>query len=94
MPFKAKEVPRSVKESRLLHMQAETEARKLVARHAAQEKLERVNSAFAQAQGRVAGAMEAARSPFVGTVDENIMCMSRNCTCCNLWRAGLCRRTR
>jgi hypothetical protein len=56
-------------------MQADLEARKAEAQRTAREKLEKVNECFAQGQGRIASAMEAANAPFVGTVDENIMCM-------------------
>jgi hypothetical protein len=72
--FKAKEVPRSVHHQRIPQMQAELEARKAAARHTAKEKLEKVNAGFARDQGRIASAMEAASAPFIGTVDENIMC--------------------
>jgi hypothetical protein len=73
--FKAKEVPAHVKEKRLLTMLEKQEQRKQIAREEAQKKLESVNEEFAKKQGRVANSMALAMQPFVGTVEDNIMCM-------------------
>jgi hypothetical protein len=72
--FKAKQVPAHVKEQRLLGLLEATEKRKEAAREQAQRKLAAINEEFAAKQGRVAGAQQAAMQPFVGTVEDNIMC--------------------
>lgn len=85
--FKAKEVPKHVKQQRLLSILEETEQRKAAARAQAQKKLESINNEFEQSLSRVAGAMSAAMQPFVGTIEDNIMCMYRPktlaCTVCS-----------
>lgn len=49
--------------------------RKEEARAQAHKKLSEVNKEFERKQGRVAKAMTAATQPFIGTVEDNIMCM-------------------
>lgn len=73
--FKAKEVPKHVKQQRFLSILMETEQRKAVARQKAKQKLDVINDEFERSLGRVAGAMSAAMQPFVGTIEDNIMCM-------------------
>jgi hypothetical protein len=80
--FKAKEVPRSVYQQRFMLLQAAAAERAATARMEAQAKLEKVNREFGEKQGRVADAMAAASSPFVGTVEDNIMCaLPQPCVC-------------
>lgn len=72
--FKAKEVPKHVKEHRFWSMLEEKEQRRAVAKQKAQQKLDSVNAGFEKSLGRVAGAMTVAMQPFVGTIEDNIMC--------------------
>lgn len=72
-----------MRESRLVGMLEKQQQRKEVAREEAHKKLNSVNEEFGKSQGRVANAMAAAMQPFVGTVEDNIMCMLLpNDTCC------------
>ena len=64
----------TVREARIPMLQAAHETRRAAARAAAEEKLAKVNAEFEAAQGRVAAAMAAAGAPFVGTVEDNIIC--------------------
>lgn len=75
--FKAKAVPKHVKQQRFLSILEETRQRKEAARVKAEQKLESINDEFAKSLSRVAGAVSAAMQPFVGTVEDNIMCMKR-----------------
>lgn len=75
MPFKAKAVPRSTHEQRFTVLQAEISQRRTVAQEQAAAKLAAVNAEFQEKQGRVASAMAAASTAFVGTVEDNIICM-------------------
>lgn len=74
--FKAKEVPAHVRENRLVDMLEKQQQRKEIAHEEAQKKLSSMNEEFTKKQGRVANAMAAATQPFIGTVEDNIMCMS------------------
>lgn len=88
-----------MKESRLVEMLEKQQQRKEIAREEAHKKLNSVNEQFTKKQGRVANAMAAAMQPFVGTVEDNIMCMALphaqpfcqepwqlTCRCLTSWR--------
>lgn len=80
--FKAKPVPSHVKQERFLSMLEAREERKAAARQKARQKLDAINDDFQKSLGRVAGSMSTAMQPFVGTIEDNIMCMYIHLTSC------------
>ena len=63
----------------MVEMLEKQQQRKEIARDEAHKKLSSVNEEFAKTQGRVTNVMAAAMQPFVGTVEDNIICMLLPC---------------